>query len=63
MPEITLTNPRAIPLVDICYQDGMFIVRLIDTNTGVICLTPDTVADVVKGVCKKCLQKQRRDKE
>lgn len=63
MPEITLTNPRAIPLVDICYQDGVFIVRLLDTNTGVICLTSDTVADVAKEVCKKCLQKQRRDKE
>lgn len=63
MPEITLTNPRAIPLADICYQDGVFIVRLLDTNTGVICLTPNTAAGVVKDVCKECLQKLRRDKE
>ena len=63
MPEIILTNPRAIPLADICYQDGVFIVRILDTNTGVICLTPDTAADVVKEVCKNCLQKHRRDKE
>ena len=53
-----LCHPRATPLVVVSYQDGMFIVRLIDTNTGVICLTPDTVADVVKEVCKKCLQKK-----
>lgn len=51
-----LCHPRATPLVVVSYQDGMFIVRLIDTNTGVICLTPDTVADVVKEACKKCLQ-------
>lgn len=63
MPEIILTNPRATPLVIVSYQDGVFIVRLMDTNTGVICLTPDMAADVVKEVCKKCLQKQRRDKE
>ena len=50
-----ICHPRAVPLVDICYQDGVFIVRLMDTNTGVICLTPDTAADVVKGVCKKIL--------
>lgn len=56
-----ISNPRATPLVIVSYQDGMFIVRLIDTNTGVICLNPDVVADAVKEVCKKCLQKQRRN--
>ena len=53
-----ISNPRATPLVIVSYQDGVFIVRCMDTNTGVICLTPDTVADVVKEVCKKCLQKK-----
>lgn len=63
MPEIILINPRATPLVIVSYQDGVFIVRLLDTNTGVICLTPDMAAGVVKDVCKECLQKLRRDKE
>ena len=58
MPEIILTNPRATPLVIVSYQDGMFVIRDLITEEGVICLTPDTVADVVKEVCKKCLQKQ-----
>lgn len=47
-----LCHPRAIPLADICYQDGVFIVRLLDTNTGVICLTPDTAANKIDGVTK-----------
>ena len=58
MPEIILTNPRATPLVVVSYQDGMFVIRDLITEEGVICLTPDTVTDVVKEVCKKCLQKQ-----
>ena len=58
MPEIILTNPRATPLVVVSYQDGMFVIRDLITEEGVICLTPDTVADVVKEVCKKCLQKK-----
>lgn len=58
-----LCHPMATPLVIVSYQDGVFIVRLLDTNIGVICLTPDTAADVVKEVCKNCLQKHRRDKE
>ena len=58
MPEIILTNPRATPLVVVSYQDGMFVIRDLITEEGVICLTPDTVADVVKEACKKCLQKQ-----
>jgi len=58
VPEIILTNPRATPLVVVSYQDGMFVIRDLITEEGVICLTPDTVADVVKEACKKCLQKQ-----
>ena len=57
-----ICHPRAVPLVDICYQDGVFIVRLMDTNTGVICLTADTVANVVGKICKAYLEEQGRDK-
>ena len=53
-----LCHPRATPLVVVSYQDGMFVIRDLITEEGVICLTPDTVADVVKEVCKKCLQEQ-----
>ena len=53
-----LCHPRATPLVVVSYQDGMFVIRDLITEEGAICLTPDTVADVVKEVCKKCLQKQ-----
>lgn len=53
-----LCHPRATPLVVVSYQDGVFVIRDLITEEGVICLTPDMVADVVKEVCKKCLQKQ-----
>ena len=60
-----ICHPRATPLVVVSHQDGVFVVKNLteEEEKGVICLTPDTVADVVKEVCKKCLQKQRRDKE
>lgn len=55
-----LCHPRATPLVVVSHQDGVFVVKDLteEEEKGVICLTPDTVADVVKEVCKKCLQKQ-----
>lgn len=55
-----LCHPRATPLVVVSHQDGVFVVKNLteEEEKGVICLTPDTVADVVKGVCKKCLQKK-----
>ena len=55
-----LCHPRATPLVVVSHQDGVFVVKNLteEEEKGVICLTPDTVADVVKEVCKKCLQKQ-----
>lgn len=55
-----ICHPRATPLVVVSHQDGVFVVKNLteEEENGVICLTPDTVADVVKEVCKKCLQKQ-----
>lgn len=55
-----LCHPRATPLVVVSHQDGVLVVKNLteEEEKGVICLTPDTVADVVKEVCKKCLQKQ-----
>ena len=55
-----ICHPRATPLVVVSHQDGVFVVKNLteEKEKGVICLTPDTVADVVKEVCKKCLQKQ-----
>ena len=55
-----ICHPRATPLVVVSHQDGVFVVKNLteEEEKGVICLTPDTVADVVKEVCKKCLQKQ-----
>lgn len=65
-----IAGPRAIPLVVVSYQDNVFVVQTLYanksevcvTNKGVICLNPDVVADAVKEVCKKCLQKPRRQK-
>ena len=62
MLEITLTNPRAIPLVDICYQDGVFVVKDLTTEAGVVCLTADSTAEVVKDICNNYIQECRRDK-
>lgn len=55
-----ICHPRATPLVVVSHQDGVLVVKNLteEEENGVICLTPDTVADVVKEVCKKCLQKQ-----
>lgn len=55
-----ICHPRATPLVVVSHQDGVLVVKNLteEEEKGVICLTPDTVADVVKEVCKKCLQKQ-----
>ena len=55
-----LCHPRATPLVVVSHQDGVFVVKDLteEEEKGVICLTADTVANVVKEVCKKCLQKQ-----
>lgn len=66
-----ISSPRATPLVIVSYQDNVFVVQTLYanksevcvTNKGVICLNPDVVADAVKEVCKKRLQKPRRDKE
>ena len=53
-----ICHPRATPLVVVSHQDGVLVVKNLteEEEKGVICLTPDTVADVVKEVCKKCLQ-------
>ena len=58
-----LCHPRATPLVVVSYQDGMFVIRDLITEEGVICLTPDTVADVVKEVCKNAYRSNRAVKK
>ena len=60
-----ICHPRATPLVVVSHQDGVFVVKDLteEEEKGVICLTADTVADVVKGVCEKFLQERRRDKD
>lgn len=59
-----LCHPRATPLVVISFQDGVFVIKdLTAEEKGVICLTADSTAEVVKAVCKEFLQGQRRDTE
>ena len=59
-----LCHPRATPLVVVSHQDGMFVVKDLteEEEKGVICLTADTVAHVVDGICKTYLKRHGRDK-
>lgn len=59
-----LCHPRATPLVVVSYQDGVFVVKDLaeEEEKGVICLTADTVANVVGKICKAYLEEQGRDK-
>ena len=60
-----LCHPRATPLVVVSHQDGVFVVKDLaeeEEEKGVICLTADTVANVVGKICKAYLEEQWRDK-
>ena len=59
-----LCHPRATPLVVVSHQDGVFVVKDLteEAEKGVICLTADTVANVVGKICKAYLEEQGRDK-
>lgn len=59
-----LCHPRATPLVVVSHQDGVFVVKDLteEEEKGVICLTADTVANVVGKICKAYLEEQGRDK-
>lgn len=59
-----ICHPRATPLVVVSHQDGVLVVKNLteEEEKGVICLTPDTVADVVGKICKAYLEEQGRDK-
>ena len=59
-----ICHPRATPLVVVSHQDGVFVVKDLteEEEKGVICLTADTVANVVAGICKTYSKRHGRDK-